>query len=145
MSARPKTNKVLSNIDLIITFITLGFLYGGSSIVKKDGNPFNIVLDKILLTIRVIKILRSISKVRIPTLNKELNNLLSIIKNILIIDINAGNLPLHGINELVIIAINLSLLIYYSCISYSYCITSKPHTHSKCLFPAGISVLKITI
>lgn len=43
ITALPKTKSVLSNIERIITLPNCGFLYGGSSSVKKDGRPFRIV------------------------------------------------------------------------------------------------------
>ena len=43
--ALPKTNKVLSKIDLIIVFPICGVRYGGSSRVKDDGFPFSNVLE----------------------------------------------------------------------------------------------------
>ena len=106
--ALPKTNNVLSNIDLIITFTICGLLYGGSSKVNDDGTPFKIVLDNINDTINVIIIPSKIIPVRIMALIND-EYLLVTIKNILIIAIRIGNLPLHGTKLLVRIAISLSL------------------------------------
>ena len=54
--ALTNTNNVLSKIDLTKILPIWGFLYGGSSNVKEEGIPFNIVLDSILDTINVKKI-----------------------------------------------------------------------------------------
>ena len=59
--ALPKTNKVLSKIDLIIIFPNSGFLYGGSSSIKEEGVPFKIVFDKILEITKVKNIPNNIT------------------------------------------------------------------------------------
>lgn len=103
--ALPRTYKVLSNIDLTITFPICGFLYGGSSNIKDDGIPFNIVFDNNLDTNKVA-IMPSI-------INNTSNNeevIVLVVKNIAIRVIKVGNLPLHGTKLFVNIAINLSLL-----------------------------------
>ncbi len=45
--ALARTKRVLSNIERINIFPIWGFLYGGSSKINEDGNPFSIVLDRI--------------------------------------------------------------------------------------------------
>ena len=123
--ALPRTYKVLSNIDLTITFPICGFLYGGSSNIKDDGIPFNIVFDNNLDTNKVA-IMPSI-------INNTSNNeevIVLVVKNIAIRVIKVGNLPLHGTNTFVRIAISLSLgeSIILQPVTPS-CITTKPHTH----------------
>ena len=98
------TNSVLSNIDLTITLIICGLLYGGNSKINEDFSPFKIVSDNILEITNVIKIENKINKVKA----KE-PKILLVIKNIDIKVIKRGNLPLQGTKELVIMAINLSL------------------------------------
>ena len=108
--ALPKTNSVLSNIDRIITLPNCGFLYGGSSSVKKDGKPFNIVLDRIFDTIKVIispKIIipeRYIAHIKL--FNNEFESQFK--QNIVINAINVGKRPLQGVKLFVNIAISLS-------------------------------------
>lgn len=108
--ALPRTNNVRSNSDLIIILPIWGFLYGGSSSIKEDAIPFSIVPERILDTKNVINTPRTITKV---------NNTADaaywyeaetpVIKNIVIMAISVGNLPLHGTKLLVIIAIRRSL------------------------------------
>ena len=109
--ALPNTYKVLSNILLIITFKYCGLRYGGSSNINDDGIPFKIVLDNILDIIKVINTEKHITNTSNNALNnEEVKVLFNPTKNIVIIAIIIGNLPLHGTKELVRIAINLSLL-----------------------------------
>ena len=109
-TALPRINKVLSNMDLIITFIICGFLYGGSSKVNDDGTPFNIVFDNILEIKKVINILNNMIIINIDTLIiDDVIELENGTKNIVIRAIIVGNLPLQGIKLLVIIASNFSL------------------------------------
>ena len=69
------------------------------------------VLDNILDTINVMSTANIITKVNNNTFIVVLRILLLVIlKNIVNTKIRVGNLPLQGINELVSIAINLSLL-----------------------------------
>ena len=110
-TALPKTNKVLSNKERIITFPTCGVLYGGSSKVNEEGSPLSNVFDNILETIKVKNIPSKITKHKISTLkNEEKIPLLAPIKNIVIIDISVGKRPLQGTKLFVKIAINRSLL-----------------------------------
>lgn len=110
ITALPSTNKVLSNIERIMVLPILGTLYGGNSKVKDELSPFNSVFDKSFEETNVIKIPKSITKSSINTpLREEIIPVQFPIKNIDIIEIMAGNLPLHGTNEFVRIAINLSL------------------------------------
>lgn len=103
-----RTNKVRSNIDLIITFPICGLRYGGNSKVNDEGIPFKIVFDSNLEIAKVMTIPIKIIKVKRPALASELFPIL-IIKNIVIIEIKIGNLPLQGTKLLVKIAISLSL------------------------------------
>ena len=66
---------VLSTTLLNIVLIISGFLYGGNSKVNDDGVPFKIVIDNILVVIKVIIILNSITKTNIkPTLSPRGGN-----------------------------------------------------------------------
>ena len=105
--ALPRTNKVLSNIDLTITLPICGFLYGGISKTNDDGIPLRMVLDKILDTKRVTIMANTNTPVRIILDFKLLN--VPTAKNMVMMAISPGNLPLHGTNALVRIAISLSL------------------------------------
>ena len=108
--ARPKTKSVLSKTERIITLQNCGFLYGGSSRVKKDGSPFKIVIDKIFDVKRVIKspkiisIDKYIAQIKLFKTEFELNPT----KNIVMSAISVGKRPLHGVKLLVNIAIILS-------------------------------------
>ncbi len=109
--ARPKTKSVLSKTERIITLPNCGFLYGGSSSVKKDGRPFRIVVDRIFDVKNVInspKIIipdKYIAQIKLFKTEFELNP----IKNIVISAIRVGKRPLQGVKLLVSIAIILSL------------------------------------
>lgn len=108
-AARPKTNNVLSKTERTIVLPILGTLYGGNSNVKEDASPFNNVLDNNLDERNVIIIPSNITKTKIATPTKEENTPVHFpIRNIEIIEIIAGNLPLHGTNVFVSIAISLS-------------------------------------
>ena len=110
MIALPRTNKVLSKIDLTITFPYWGLLYGGNSSVNDEGTPFNSVFERTLEVTNVINIPKPITIIRIKTPSNEFQNPPSTpTKNMVIIEISIGNLPLHGTKEFVNIAINLSL------------------------------------
>ena len=108
-TALPSTYKVLSNIERTIVFPIFGALYGGNSNVNDDGWPLSTVLDKIFDDTKVIKIpsITVLSIIITPTIEENAPVLFPI-KNIVIIEIIVGNLPLHGTNEFVNIAINLS-------------------------------------
>ena len=54
--ALPKTNIVLSIIEVYKTLPNFGFLYGGNSNVKLEGMPLRRVLDNKYDTPKVIKI-----------------------------------------------------------------------------------------
>lgn len=108
--ALPSTNKVLSNKERINILPICGVLYGGSSNVKDEGSPFNIVLDNIFETNKVSKIPNKTTNIttiaatkpeNIPAIEPEINIVATVIKN--------GNLPLHGTKQFVSIAINFSL------------------------------------
>lgn len=107
--ALSKTLRVLSMILLTMTFKYCGFRYGGNSKVKDDGSPFRRVLDKILDTNSVVKIPKRMIAVKKKTF-KRLALVEKPTKNMVIIDIIAGNLPLQGTRLLVKIAIKRSLL-----------------------------------
>ena len=53
--ALPRTNIVLSSIDLMIVSSIFGFLYGGSSKVNDEGSPFKIVFERIFEISNVIR------------------------------------------------------------------------------------------
>ena len=110
ITALPSTNKVLSNIDLIITLPICGFLYGGSSSIKEDGIPFKRVCESILDTRNVRSIPNIITAVKISMDIILLPKIIPPVKNMVIIAIKVGNLPLHGMKLLVMIAISRSLL-----------------------------------
>lgn len=98
----------IKNVQLL--FRTCGVLYGGSSNVKDDGSPLSNVLDNIFDTINVKNMPSKITKHKISTLKNDENiPAFAPIKNIVIIDISVGNLPLHGTKLFVNIAINRSL------------------------------------
>ena len=78
--------------------------------MKDEGCPFKSVFERILETINVNKIPKMIIPVKINTLKKEENNpACEPTKNIVMRAISVGNLPLHGTNTLVKMAINRSL------------------------------------
>ena len=100
-----RTAKVLSRNDLIIVFIIDGFLYGGSSSINVCLSLLFNNLDNILDISSVVNtdiIIRTI-KVRDEKIEFD------VIK-IIISVISVGNLPLHGMNTFVSIAISLSFL-----------------------------------
>ena len=108
-TARPKTKRVLSNTERTITFPIWGRLYGGNSKRKEDENPFKMVLESNFdvkkVTITPINIVPVSIKVDINVLY---GNATVPAKNIEIIEINVGNLPLHGTKLFVKIAIKRS-------------------------------------
>ena len=109
-TALPKTKRVRSKIERTITFPICGFLYGGISSVKEEGNPFNKVFDKIFVAVNVDNIPNKITVVNSKADKAESIRLLLVpIKNIVIIAMRAGNLPLQGTNEFVSIASKRSL------------------------------------
>lgn len=87
-----------------------GFLYGGSSNIKEEGKPFNIVFDNILDTTSVKKIPSKIIDKTIKVENNDINFPL-MVPTIKIdeIVIRKGKRPLQGTKELVRIAISFSL------------------------------------
>ena len=82
-------------MDLINIFPNCVFLYGGSYNIKEEVNPFKIVLERILDTIKVINIPRKITSITVSVDNIEEKNPLYVpaIK-IVAIDIRKGNLPI---------------------------------------------------
>lgn len=105
-AALPSTKSVRSNIERTITLPICGRRYGGSSSVNDDGTPFNIVFDSIHDTKNVIsipKIITAVSK-RLDNIDEEIPDAFPM-KNIVIIAIIVGNLPLQGTKLLVSIAI----------------------------------------
>ena len=110
LAARPSTNNVLSNKDRMITFPTCGLRYGGSSKVKEEGTPFNMVLDNKRDTRKVMNtpnkmtaVSKSVEAIDWSGPAKEPA------KNIVMIAMSVGNRPLQGTKLLVIIAISRSL------------------------------------
>lgn len=108
--ALPKTKSVLSNIERTITLPNCGFLYGGSSSVKKDGIPFKIVLDRIfdvrnvIINPKIIMPERYIAHTKLFKNEFESHSK----KNMVINAINVGKRPLQGVKLFVNIAISLS-------------------------------------
>ena len=64
VTARPRTNSVLSKTERTITLAICGRLNGGSSSWNDDGIPFKMVFDKIFDTIKVMTILKIIKTYR---------------------------------------------------------------------------------
>lgn len=108
--ALPRTKTVLSSIDLIMVSSIFGFLYGGSSRVNDDGSPFKIVNESIFDISSVIKIEKIIRPSRVRADSVDDANLFDApeTKNMEIIAIKEGNLPLQGENIFVKIAISFS-------------------------------------
>lgn len=104
------TNRVLSNIDLTITFPICGFLYGGSSNINDVGTPFNIVFESIF-DIKSVNTIPNIiiSKTDIVAAMDEKAPVKKLPIKIIAIVIKNGNLPLHGMKLFVSIDINFSL------------------------------------
>ena len=110
--ALARTNIILSFMQFIIVFIICGFLYGGSSKVNVDFLVFRIVFDRIFDTRNVIRIDSRMNPSRINADRVVFISLFLIfmVIKIDIIAIMIGNLPLHGLKQLVIIAISFSFL-----------------------------------
>ena len=107
--ALPRTKSVLSNIDLTITSPTFGTRYGGNSSVNEDGSPFKTVCDNTFDIKKVINILRRITPPKIITpITEENIPMISPMKNMDIIEMIVGNLPLQGIKLFVRMASSLS-------------------------------------
>lgn len=105
-----RTNNVLSNKDLTKILPICGFLYGGSSNIKDEGRPFNIVLDSILDMIKVKKIpINIIPSTTIVDMNVVNFPFTVPAMNIAEIVIKNGKRPLQGTNAFVRIAISFSL------------------------------------
>ena len=103
---------ILSFMEFIMVFIICGFLYGGSSKVKVDFLVFRIVFDRIFDTMNVIRIDSRMNPSKIKADRIEFINLFFIfmVIKIDIIAIMVGNLPLHGLKQLVMMAISFSFL-----------------------------------
>ena len=108
--ARPSTNSVLSKIERTITLPTLGGRYEGNSSVNDEGVPLRNVFESSLDITRVTPTLKIMIAVKI---NAALTDFMTpeseATKNIEIIAIMVGNLPLHGTKQFVRIAIRRSL------------------------------------
>lgn len=104
-TALPKTKAVLSNKERTITLPTCGGRYGGSSRVNADGMPRKSVADRSLETAKVANILKMISNVSNTAEVNPKPRPCPDTKNIEIIVISKGNLPLQGTKEFVNIAI----------------------------------------
>lgn len=108
--ALPSTKIVRSNIDLIMTLPICGRLYGGSSRVNDDGTPFKTVIERSHDARSVAATPRTITPSRIIADEKDFPiPVTEAVKNIVIIVISDGNLPLQGTKLLVRIAIRRSL------------------------------------
>ena len=93
-TALPRTNRVLSNIERIITFPIWGRLYGGNSKINDDGIPFKMVFDKNFEVKNVINTPIMIVPVSSSVDTKDLyGKAITPAKNIDIIAINLGNAP----------------------------------------------------
>lgn len=78
--------------------------------MKDEDMPFNKVLERILEIKNVMSIPKIITRVNIVVDKIEFNAVILLpIKNIVIMEISSGNLPLHGTKLFVRIAINRSL------------------------------------
>ena len=78
--------------------------------MKDEGMPFNKVPDRIFETKKVISIPNIITPVSITVDKTEFNMVILLpMKNMVIMEIRSGNLPLHGTKLLVRIAIRRSL------------------------------------
>lgn len=110
--ALARTKIILSFMEFIMVFIICGFLYGGSSKVKVDFLVFRIVFDRIFDTMNVIRIDSRMNPSKIKADRIEFINLFFIfmVIKIDIIAIMVGNLPLHGLKQLVMMAISFSFL-----------------------------------
>ena len=108
--ALPRTNIVRSSIDLMIVSSIFGFLYDGSSKVNDEGSPFKIVFERIFEISNVIRTEKIINPRRVRADSVDDANLFddAETRKIEIIAISVGNLPLHGENTLVRIAISFS-------------------------------------
>ena len=108
--ARPKTNIVRSKIERTITSPILGRRYGGNSSVKDEGTPFSTVADSNLVVKKVISTHNTINK---SNINAAFTDDTAVdaapTKNIVIIEIIAGNFPLQGTKLFVSTAKILSL------------------------------------
>jgi len=110
-TARRSTNRVLSKSDLTSICPICGRRYGGSSSAKDDGTPFKRVTDKSLEAVND-------AKTEITT-NKERKTAETAFaepvpaKNIHMRHIKNGKRPLHGRNELDIIAISLFAIFFF--------------------------------
>ena len=77
--------------------------------MNDDELPFKIVFDKNFETTKVMNMLKMIKQVKIKADSNPDPLTPFCTKNIDIMAIKRGNLPLHGVNEFVNIAISLSL------------------------------------
>ena len=107
--ARARTFNVLSSRDRTIIFFICGFRNGGISRMNDELFPFNTVFESIFEIISVINIPINTKAVSISAETTEEKNVPSEAKNIAIIAINVGNLPLHGTKLFVSVAISRSL------------------------------------
>ena len=107
-TALPSTNKVLSSIERTITLQNLGLLYGGSSNMKDEDMPFNIVEESSLDTANVMVMPSTINPVRRRPDISEAAEDIPAVKNMKIIAMSIGKRPLHGTKLLVSIAMSLS-------------------------------------
>ena len=92
--ALPRTNKVLSKIERTKTFPNWGFLYGGSSNTKDEGNPLSTVLDNIfdITSVIIIPITTTKTTANVDKIDDHIPNVVPAI-NIEAIVIKNGNLP----------------------------------------------------
>lgn len=108
--ALKSTKTVLSSRERTIVLQICGLRYGGSSSVKEDGKPLKIVAESNLETKRVTTTPKTITANNKPADTRERKGkAIPAEKNIVIIAINVGNLPLQGTKLFVIVAMVRSL------------------------------------
>lgn len=109
ITARSNSFKVLSKTERTNTSFSFGILYGGISKTKVEGVPFNNVVESIFETASVSKTDIKITKPsKIVETTEDAKGSVPTAKNITRIAMIVGNLPLHGVNTFVRIAINFS-------------------------------------
>ena len=109
-AARPRTKRVRSKIERIMTLPICGLRYGGSSRVKEEGMPFKMVLDSRRDTAKVIPTASAISSARSTADRTESSGAAMLPKkNMDIMDMIVGKRPLQGTKLFVTAAISRSL------------------------------------
>lgn len=108
--ALKSTKMVLSSKERTIVLQIWGLRYGGSSSVNDEGKPFRSVAERSFETKSVTTTPKTITVNNKPAETSERNgNEIPVAKNIVIIAIKVGNLPLQGTKLFVTVAIIRSL------------------------------------